>query len=54
MRVCKSLIKAKKSRQDEQKEKICNLEKELECLYEKIRELEHRIVQLEIYQKIGF
>lgn len=54
MRVCKNLIRAKRNRQEEQKVKICQLEKELEYLYEKIHELEHRIVQLEIHQKIGF
>ena len=47
----RNLIKARRNRQ---KDKICQLEKELEHLYEKIHELEHRVVQLEIHQKIGF
>ena len=50
----RNLIKAKRNRQEEQKAKICQLEKELACLYEKVHELEHRVVQLEIHQKIGF
>lgn len=50
MHVCKNLIKVKRKRQEEQKTKICQLEKELEYLCDKIHELEHRIAQLEIHQ----
>ena len=48
MRACKNLIRAKKSRQDEQKERIRYLEKEVQRLYEDIRELQQRVTQLEI------
>jgi polyhydroxyalkanoate synthesis regulator phasin len=39
MRICKSLIRAKKSRQDEQKERIRYLEKEVAKLEEVVCEL---------------
>ncbi len=54
MRVCKNLIKAKKSGQEEQKARIRQLEKEVQHLYEDLRELHQRVVQLEIRQKVGF
>lgn len=50
MRICKSLNRVKKNRQDE---RIRNLEKELECLYEDVRELHQRVTQLEIIRKLG-
>lgn len=54
MRACKNLIRAKKSRQEELKERICYLEKEIQRLYEDMRELQQRVTQLEIARKVGF
>lgn len=53
MRACKNLIRAKKSRQEELKERIRYLEKEVAKLGEVVCELQHRVTQLEIARKIG-
>ena len=53
MRACKSLIRAKKSRQEELKEIILYLEKEVQHLYEDVRELHQKVTQLEIMRKLG-
>lgn len=53
MRACKNLIRARKSRQEEQKERIHCLEREVMQLEEVVRELQHRVTQLEIARKLG-
>lgn len=44
----------KKSKQEELKERVRYLEKDVAKLEEVVRELQHRITQLEIARKIGF
>ena len=53
MRACKNLIKAKKSKQEEQKERIRYLERKVQQLYEDVCELHQRVTQLEIMRKLG-
>ena len=53
MRMHKNLIRAKKSRQEEQNERLRYLEKEVQHLYEDVRELHQRVIQLELMRKLG-
>ena len=54
MRACKSgLWKAKKYREQELRDRVIYLQKEVEKLFEIVREQEHRIVQLELAKRLG-
>lgn len=53
MRACKNLLMAKKRRQEELKDRVIRLEKELDRMYEFVREQEQRITQLELARRLG-